>query len=247
MKTSTVKLGLGYLLGAFIIGSATAIPAVADPSDASHEGRQPRVTPIGTEAPGAASHIALVDPEAITTRSVKDRLSVAADTVYALGRDHGFAGQVVDAENRSITIYWKGTPPGSIDDYRRYASSLGLTLDVRESADITRDEALMAAERITASEELVKAAGITAVLYGRTQLQAVAARVADTSEAEAAGVGSIAVKSDGSGLRVDLVSGLPPDATRAALVAATGLPTSAVEFVPDTGEIVPLPARIRPA
>lgn len=69
MKTTrTAKFGLECLLGTFIIGTVlVAVPAIADPSDATHSGKQPRVTPIGTKAPGAASHIAMIDPGPITT------------------------------------------------------------------------------------------------------------------------------------------------------------------------------------
>lgn len=127
------------------------------------------------------------------------------------------AGLELSDSGRRIVAHWVGSTPPVVADY------------------------------VATLPDGVHVTNVEGARYGRAHLQAVAARVADTPEAEAVGVSSITVKSDGSGLRVDLVSGLPADAVRAALVAATGLPKSAVEFVPDTGEIIRLPAQIKPA
>lgn len=187
------------------------------PASAEHELVQPNVTPVGTQVPAAASHIvSTTDAEDASGTSAADRLSIVADTVHALGRDDGFAGQEIDIEDRSITVYWKGGLPPAVEEYGEYAGSLGITVTIESGAVLTREEALAAAEKITRNAELVARAGVTSVSY----------------------------RANGGGrLIVGLSGEEPSQAIREEIEEATGLNSSRLRYQTSQGSLVNLATR----
>lgn len=177
-------------------------------------------TPVDPNAPSADSHVSSVLPEeALSARSDADRLSAMADSIYAFGRSSGFGGQVIDHEDASISVHWKGSVPRSVLQLREFAAEHGVTIHVKSDAELTRDQGLTAAERITLDENLTSAGEIT----------------------------SVSLRANGTGLLVRTAGGLPDGELRDRIVGATGLDPSLVEFAPDEGEIVNLASRVNDA
>lgn len=122
-----------------------------------------------------------------------------------------FSGIVVHPAEGRIVAYWAGEIPSEAADYAS-TSPGGITVELNDDAPFTRSELKSAAERITQSEV-----------------------------GEQVGVSSVAVRSDGSGLGIDLVGDVPTPAKVEAIAAVAGLPENAIEYTPFNAA-VPAPA-----
>lgn len=200
LAAATALVTASCLLG----GSLSAAASRLDSAQAD----QPFVTPIGTDAPAAQQHIAAQYDEMGDT--VGEVLSLVADTVYSLGQNLGFAGQVLDVPNLAITVYWKGDLPDLVATYlNTTAALLGVEVHIVNGASFTRDEA-----------------------------QAAAAGVGASDVAQAAGVTSISVNADGSGLTVQMADGEPTAAVKDQIAQAAGINAADISYEIGVGQLV---------
>lgn len=87
---------------------------------------------------------------------------------------------------------------------------------------------------------------VTSAAYRRSELRDAGDRIMRSRLPGLRGLSSIAVKPDGSGLEVNFIDELPSQRERAAIAKIAVLPQEALEFRPDQGTIVPLPAQVNP-
>ncbi len=128
--------------------------------------------------------------------------------------DEDFAGLVTDEAQGRIASYWVNDAPQAVHDLAA-ATPHGVRLDV-----------------------------LTGASYSRSDLKAAGDRIMRDPIWRAIDLSSVAVNPDGSGLKVNLVGALPSASQRAAVADAARMPASALEFRPDEGSIVQLPAKI---
>lgn len=124
-----------------------------------------------------------------------------------------FAGLMVHESEGRIVAYWAGAIPRAAADYAA-TNPGGLTVELNDEARFTRTHLKIAAERITQSEL-----------------------------GQRAGVSSVAAKSDGSGLGIDLVGEVPAPAVADAIADLADLPKDAITYTP-FNRVVPASATL---
>lgn len=169
----------------------------------------------GGETP-AEQHGGTVAGDSLTG---SEALTIVADSISMLGKDSGFAGQVVNEADRSIRVSWKGEPPSDVAKYAATAPH-GVTVTIDTSAQLTRSEAMEAAERVLAE-------GVATIH----------------------GVSTAATNPDGSGLTIALTDPAAQDfeALTEQLAAAAGLPASLIAIDPEPTALINLPGSVESA
>jgi hypothetical protein len=215
-KRSGRRIALSLSVAAGLVSAFLAQPAQAT-TDEPEPPVQPFVTPIGTVAPAAQQHISAMADEVGSMPA--EELSLVGDTVHALGKGNGYAGQEVDPDTRTIDVYFRGdTVPGQVTSYiARHGRDV--TVKVHAGAKFTREEAQAAAGNVVWNEGLVEQAGIQ----------------------------SVAVNHDGSGFRVNMLADAPNDEVKQQIVEAAGIPTEHITYVENQGEMVNLASRTNDA
>ncbi|TCJ00626.1 hypothetical protein [Aeromicrobium sp. IC_218] len=164
---------------------------------------------------GASPELDQMEPvqtsgETVTAASAPDEaVAYLADTIYALGYDAGYAGQVLQPEKRAIDLYWKGELPSDVEELIS-GDPYGVQVNVDTTAEFTREEAMAAA---TAAVE--------------------------TSELDDLQITTASVKPDGTGIVVSLTDDAPagPSAAAREIAAATDVEADAVTVKEDVGDI----------
>ncbi|MGJ9412301.1 hypothetical protein ACHAAC_06290 [Aeromicrobium sp. CF4.19] len=80
-----------------------------------------------------------------------DAHSLLADQVKAHGYTKGWAGTIVDTENNSLTVHWKGEAPAEYRDSLA-KQPYGVRVDLKEGAKFSRIEEKAAVERVVSDE-----------------------------------------------------------------------------------------------
>lgn len=202
-------LGLVLTLGLTLATSSGA--ALGDPHTSAGSPAAPQTTGPEQIHPADDQHVSAQLKETETT--AVDVLPVVADELFRLGRDRGFASQVVHESERTIDLYWVGEVP---DDIQAYIDRRPFEVAVRlhQDARLPRVDGLAAMDRILQSS-MTKTARIT----------------------------SINLRSDGSGITVN-VSGQEPDVdVQRRIAEVAGLPLELLQFVSEQGAPVPLVGR----
>jgi hypothetical protein len=175
-------------------GQASATSPSAQPSAEQQEQVEPAA---GDETPKSPS------PDENEAQSkVSDRLLTMP----------GIAGIHNDWENEVMRAWFAGEAPQEAVDYAA-SNPHGITVEITDGAEFTREEAQAAAGNVIGDDELVEQAGIQ----------------------------SVAVNHDGSGFRVNMIADSPSNEVKQQIVEAAGIPAEHITYVENQGEMVNLP------
>ncbi len=184
----------------FALGAASALAwtCVATPAASAVQGRTASAggtLELGDAAVSASEHVGVRAGGAAAPLTDADATAVVADSLWAQGRDTGFAGQRVDESTQTINLYWKGRAPAQVQQYIATRPH-GVTIRLTEGARHSRLEGMRAAERL-----------------------------ADGPQAAALGIQSVAVKGDGSGVVARIAGRSPKriDVDSATAIAGTAV------------------------
>lgn len=185
------------------VHAATSLPNVGklalDSIDSTH--------PSIAQHAGAQVDLAEIDPI--------DRLPVVADTIFMLGNESGFAGQILSPSSSSLRLYWQGAPPPAVLEYLRQVDILG----------------------VHATIETVSAK------FSRIEEQAAAQRVVASDVARELGIASVSAHPDGTGITVQMVADEPDTDGKEAVSRIAEIPVENVSYETNVGRLVPTASR----
>lgn len=164
---------------------------------------------ISNSSPAIGQHVSSRVPAAsANSEPLPVRVSLAADEIRTMANPEGYAGQVVDLANKTITVYWHGAPS---EDLKTYASSqhYGIEIDLVPQARFTRAEVMNASNKLIASPTWIERLDLI-----------------ETS-----------VRPDGSGLTVRVLGATPDDEMKSELEGQLGL-AGGLFFEGDTDKMV---------
>lgn len=135
-----------------------------------------------------------------------ESLSKAADSIYSIGRDLGFAGQVLAESSGHIDLYWQGAIPRNVAEYVAALAPTGITVTIHADRPLSRLAEQAAGDALN-----------------------------ESALPETIGAATISAKSDGTGLTVAVTGAIPSLAQQQAVAATAGLLPTEVSYVPDSG------------
>lgn len=204
----------GWIAALAILALVSAVSGTPAQAETTSEAKQqPYDSPIGQDAPASAQHASAVDD--LHAVEPADRLPIVADTIYTLGAEEGFAGQVVSPESRSVTVYWKGPLPAAVEEFRATAEGLGVHVTL----------------------------ATTEARYTRLEEQAAAERLSSSDLAAQAGITSVSARPQGTGITVQMAESEPDLATKNLIAQVAGIPDRDIAYEANVGSLVPLASR----